>query len=258
MSDTDQLYCHFHPERIALERCEVCRKPLCAYCLYYTDDGQRLCQEHAEQARALGMHVDDPAMYADQLLGAQVGADRKQKRSERAADEQLYRGNSNDIVSFVAMLIGVGSLAACCGAAYCLPVVGFALSLVALINARKAHDPRRTRRLGLVGMLTSGMLIAAVIACIALYITVYGSFFSGVYSTANWIGWPTQTAIPTSGPSPTATLVQPQITPQASPTPGAVEGAGGPLSGSVYQPPIGGPIGGAARCGKLPGAPTCE
>ena len=39
MSGWETLNCENHPERIALERCEVCNKPLCAYCLYYTGDG---------------------------------------------------------------------------------------------------------------------------------------------------------------------------------------------------------------------------
>ena len=60
MSDWETLNCEFHPERIALERCEVCGKALCAYCLYYTEDGQRLCAEHAESARAMGVQVDEP------------------------------------------------------------------------------------------------------------------------------------------------------------------------------------------------------
>ncbi|NDJ79195.1 MAG: hypothetical protein GYB65_23340, partial [Chloroflexi bacterium] len=79
MSDWETLNCHYHPDRIAIERCEVCGRPLCAYCLYYAEDGTRLCEEHAETAQQAGMAVEEPGAYAEQLIGAQVGMQRKQK-----------------------------------------------------------------------------------------------------------------------------------------------------------------------------------
>lgn len=206
MGEWETLNCHFHPERIALERCEVCGKPLCAYCLYYTDDGQRLCAEHAEAARALGVTVDDPGTYADQLIGAQIGAARKHKRSEQADDGTLYKGNSTDLMSLIGMLLGVVGLGACCGAAYCMPLVAFGLSITALLNANKAHDKARTRRLGLIGLITSGVLVLAIVGCIALYALSFAPLITAVSYPYNWYTPPAAATIaPTLGPTPTAT-----------------------------------------------------
>ncbi len=216
MSDWETLNCHDHPERLALERCEVCGKPLCAYCLYYTEDGQRLCAEHAEQARAMGVTVDDPGAYADQLIGAQFGADRKRKRDERAEDSTLYKGNSTDLMSLIGMLLGVISLGACCGAIYCVPVAGFGISIVALLNAHKSHDRGRTRRLGVIGLITSGVLVLALVACIAFYAISFSSMMSAITYPYNWYTPPatsapaTATPRSTPGPSPTPTLSLPE------------------------------------------------
>ncbi len=180
MSGWETLNCENHPDRIALERCEVCHKPLCAYCLYYTEDGQRLCQAHAEEARRRGLHVEEPDAYAAQLIGAQAGATRKEDRGRAASDEELYKGNSNDLMAFVGLLLAGISAAACCGGAYCLPVVGFVLSLVAVINAGKSFDPRRTRRLGVIGLLLSGVWVAVIAGCILMYGLSFSSIFSNL------------------------------------------------------------------------------
>jgi len=202
VSDWETLNCHNHPERIALERCEVCGKALCAYCLYYTDDGQRLCAEHAEAARTMGVQVDDPGTYADQLIGAQVGASRKHKRGETDEGRALYRGNSTDLTGLMAMILGLVGLGTCCGVGYCLPVVGFGLSIVALLNANKAHDKRRTRRLGLIGLITSGVLVLALVACIAFYAVSFGSVFSLMaYPYNNWYTPPATSTPLTPTPS---------------------------------------------------------
>jgi hypothetical protein len=219
MSDWERLNCVNHPGRIALERCEVCGKPLCAYCLYYTEDGQRLCAEHAETARELGVHVDDPDTYAAQLIGAQVGATRKQKRDERSADKDLYRGNSTDVSALIAMILGLTSIGMCCGAAYCLPVIGFGLSLVALLNAKKAHDVGRTRRLGIIGLITSGVLVLAVVACLAFYTVSITSVMTSFSNPSFWQNLSTYTA-PTDTPTHTPTG-SPAVTPNSTETPGA-------------------------------------
>jgi hypothetical protein len=214
MSHWDILYCTNHPERVALERCEVCGKPLCAYCLYYTNDGQRLCQEHAEQARLAGAQIEPPTAYAEQLVGAQVGADRKQKRGLTASDEGLYKGNSHDVAAFVGMLISVIATGACCGLGYCFPIVGLFLSIAALINAGKAYDVRRTRLYALVGLLVSGAGVALLVSCLALY----GLSFSALIRTNNPAIWfptaqpyATDTPIPSPVLSPTPTTPPEQI-----------------------------------------------
>jgi hypothetical protein len=169
MTGWETLNCENHPERIALERCEVCRKPLCAYCLYYTDDGQRLCAEHAEDARLFGARIQDPGTYAEQLIGAQIGAVRKESRSRSLNDPSLYHGNSNDLMALLGALLSLLGLGACVGVIYCLPLGGLALSLAALLNAKKAFDPKRTRRLALGGLLVSGVWVLVVGGCILTY-----------------------------------------------------------------------------------------
>jgi len=196
MGGWETLHCANHPGRLALERCEVCGKPLCAYCLYYTADGQRLCAEHAEEARLRGVVVEDPAQYAGQLLGAQAGAARKRKSD----DDGLYRGNSTDLLGLIALLIALFSLAACGGGIYCLPPIGFILSLLAVINAKNAHDPARTRRYGLIGMALSALWVLLLVACFVL-------FFVPFTTTRSVIVFPTPQpyVAPTSTPTPTPT-----------------------------------------------------
>lgn len=221
MSQWETLTCTNHPDRIALERCEVCQKPLCAYCLYYTEDGQRLCAEHAEEARKLGLRVEEPGAYADQLLGAQVGADRKRKREHDAVTAGVYTGNSTDLLGFIGLLVGGVSLVACCGAGYCLPVVGFALSLMALINARHSLNPRRTRRLGVLGLLVSGVWVIIIAACIVIYGLSLSSAMTA-FRGAAW-QWPTAvsaTETPTPSPTPLPTLDDFARTPLAGESPG--------------------------------------
>ena len=206
----DLLYCDNHPDRVALERCEVCGKPLCAYCLYYTDDGQRLCEEHAAQARSHGVQVEEPAFYAEQLVSAQAGGMRKRKREAEYDGDNLYRGNSNDLMALVGLMVGGISMAMCCGGGYCLPFAGFLLSLVAVINAKNAYDPKRTRRLGLIGLLVSGVWVAVIGLCIFALVMPMGTatttsiFFPGSnIMTAFYVPSSTPSQTPTVRPEPT-------------------------------------------------------
>lgn len=204
MSGWETIACANHPERLALERCEVCRKPVCAYCLYYTADGQRLCEEHAEEARLRGIGVEDPASYSAQLLGAQAGVAYKQKRTVEQ-DDGLFRGNSNDLLGLVAALIAVIALVSCGGGFYCLPPVGLILSLIAILNAKKAHDPKRTRRYGMIGLLVSAIWLLLVAACIALFLAPLRveratMTYPIVVPTAMPVSPPTVTPTPTDSP----------------------------------------------------------
>lgn len=228
MSDWDTLHCHNHPGRIALERCEVCAKPLCAYCLYYTEDGQRLCAEHAEIARAQGVEVAEPSTYADQLIGAQAGADRKLKRGATTEDRTLYKGNSTDLTGLIGMLLGVITLGTCCGLGYCLPVVGVGVSIVALLNANKAHDKARTRRLGLIGLITSGALVLVLVSCIVMYALSFAPFFTMLAVPLNNLYTPPATLAPRQTPT---------RTPVVSPTPTVPESLSSAHATTVQMPP---------------------
>lgn len=208
MSGWESLNCVNHPDRIAVERCEVCRQPLCAFCLYYTQDGQRLCSVHADQARQAGMLIEAPGAYAEQLVGAQAGVVSKHKRGLQN-DDGLYKGNSHDLVALLGALIGLITLGACCGGVYCLPVVALVLSVVALINAKNAYDPKRTRRLGVVGLLVSGLWVAVIVGCIVLYAASFRQFFYAFSTPYYFSNNPsigvttTMTSTPTDTPTPT-------------------------------------------------------
>src|SRR2546423_901032 len=103
--------CTNHPERAAIENCEVCGAPLCAYCLYYTSDGQRLCKLHADQAEAAGAFIRSPGTYSGGLIGAQVGAQVGADKAKRSESNALYEGNTSDVVALIGMLFGAVGLA---------------------------------------------------------------------------------------------------------------------------------------------------
>src|SRR3954467_5202555 len=142
MFDANELTCVNHPERAAVERCEVCNNPLCAYCLYYTSDGQRLCKTHAEQAQAAGAFIRPPGTYANGLVGAQVSAAQdKQKHHPKA----LYEGNNADVMALIGMLLSMFGLAICIPGVVCLiGPAGLVISILAYVGAKDAREPVRT------------------------------------------------------------------------------------------------------------------
>src|ERR1041384_3053754 len=93
--------CINHPERAAVERCEVCGDPLCAYCLYYTSDGQRLCKRHAEKAAASGAYIRAPGTYAESLIDSQLSATQVQPAKAAA-----YEGDAIDVLALIGLLMG--------------------------------------------------------------------------------------------------------------------------------------------------------
>jgi hypothetical protein len=159
--------CANHPERAAIERCEVCQKPLCAYCLYYTSDGQRLCQTHADAAGAAGAFIRPPGIYAEGLIGAQTRASYDSPLLEHL--NTPYRGNLTDLMAFMSMLLGVISLATC----LIFPLCAFApLSIIfgvlSLMGLKDAHDQTRTRMFAIVGVVLSIMWGGVIFTCVSL------------------------------------------------------------------------------------------
>ena len=67
-------------------------------------------------------------------------------------DRAPYRGNSHDVYAAIAVVMGATSLASCMGFVYCLPIIGGILGLVAMMNAKYALDPQRTRTMGAIGL----------------------------------------------------------------------------------------------------------
>ena len=109
--------CTNHPELTAVESCEVCQKPLCALCLWYTADGHRLCETHAQERELAGEAVLSPDTYREALAGS---LRRKPAAPESGAQERtVYRGNSYDLASALAAVVGMRRYESGCGLTPC-------------------------------------------------------------------------------------------------------------------------------------------
>jgi hypothetical protein len=176
--------CINHPERAAVEHCEVCNNPLCAFCLYYTSDGQRLCKLHADQAEAAGAFIRNPSNYAGGLIASQVSAGLKKKESEAQ-----YEGNSADLMALIGMILGIISLSICIPGSTCLiGPIGIVLSVVALTGAKDARNPSRTRTMAGVGLTLSILWIIMMLLCIFTWFIPFFSLQS--FSSTNTITIP--------------------------------------------------------------------
>lgn len=160
--------CSFHPEHQAVEFCEVCRRPLCGLCLWYTTDGHRLCQEHAQARREAGEQVLPPQTYQEAIQPTLM-----ERPAEKSGQLPEYRGNNYDLGALLAALIGVMILASCSGGLYCMPIVALLLGVLAYQNANKAVDPRRTRLFAGVGLGVVGLMFLALVSFITLYIVIF-------------------------------------------------------------------------------------
>ncbi len=165
-------HCHNHPDHIAIESCEVCEKPLCALCLWYTVDGHRLCEEHAREQMEKGVEVLSPDTYREALAGSLLRGKPADADPDENRSHKVYRGNSYDLSALAATIIGLVTLASCFGGAYCLPFAGFLLGLVVYLNADQAIDTRRTKNLALAGMGFSGFLLLLVAAIFLFYFMI--------------------------------------------------------------------------------------
>lgn len=212
----DQLeMCVNHPDRAAIEHCEVCGNALCGYCLYYTGDGQRLCETHAQQAKMNGVQIIPPAVYANGIIPAQAAANQEQlgqkPKGIALKNRPLYEANNHDVSAFIAMLLGIFSLSACCGAIYCFPFAAILMGIMALLNAKDAVDPRRTRQQGIVAILSGGVLAGFVVLCIVSYGALWGSAFALTNSNTAPLYFPSSTY---SAPATTMPFATIQRTPE--------------------------------------------
>jgi hypothetical protein len=145
--------CYRHPSRLAVEHCEICRRPVCGLCLWYAESGQRLCPDHAADFLHQGRTVTPPERYADGIAPSEVSA-------ARAPARQLpYQGNSTDVTGLIAALTGLMALLSCAGLTWAFPLMAFALGLVAWIQARDSANPARTRWLAGLGLASGGVFI---------------------------------------------------------------------------------------------------
>jgi hypothetical protein len=230
--------CINHPERTAVEHCEVCGSPLCAYCLYYTSDGQRLCKTHADQAEAAGAFVRSPEVYAGGLIPAQVDASRQPAGRPGA----LYEGNAADVIALVGLLIAAISLTACIPGLSCLlGPVGLIISLVALFMSRDARNRARTRLMAGIGIGLSALWAIIVIACFSTYFVPLVTFTTNLSSgtmvygpvavTVQFQLPPGRQPAPVNSPYPSPTMAPTPVQPQHP------DGGQPTLSGPPYPSP---------------------
>src|SRR5579871_5897142 len=173
--------CVNHPDRAAIEHCEVCNDPLCAYCLYYTNDGQRLCKTHAQEAQAAGAFIRAPGAYSGGLVSSQIDA------SRQPALKAAYEGDAVDVLALLGLLFGVFSLMMCFPPALCLVgPIGLIGSLFALITSKDARDPVRTRTMAAIGMTLSSLWLLVLAACIIAFF-FQSSVFTGVLKNTNLV-----------------------------------------------------------------------
>ena len=143
--------CTFHADHAAIEHCEVCHRPLCDLCLWYADDGRRLCVSHAKAHESTGGQVYSPKTY-DEAIQPQSVTDPASAPVHTPFSRAPYRGNSYDVYAALAVVVGATSLASCMGFVYCLPFFSGILGLAAMMNAKNALDPKRTQTLGAIGL----------------------------------------------------------------------------------------------------------
>ncbi|HUF37368.1 MAG TPA: B-box zinc finger protein [Anaerolineales bacterium] len=160
--------CINHPDHAAIEHCETCGDPLCDLCLWYADDGRRLCETHAEGHEKKGGTVQSPALYE--------GGIRVREVEEAAAQTAPYQGNQTDLLAAAAALIAGTTILSIFGGIYCLPILSLLLAITALTNRRKGLDEERTRVLGVIGIALSafGLLPMLFFFCIFLFSLTLG------------------------------------------------------------------------------------
>jgi hypothetical protein len=166
-------HCVFHPNRAAVEHCEVCKRALCGHCLWYTEDGHRLCEIHAQEREAAGETILPPETYAEaintQLVARQSDEKPRPRRSRDDKEDIPYKGNSQDLTALLAAVMSVTVLLSCMGGAYCLPIAAFLLGIVGFANAAKAVDPQRTKLLSGISLGIGGLMFLGIFAYIAFF-----------------------------------------------------------------------------------------
>jgi hypothetical protein len=102
----------------------------------------------------------------------------KEREIPSPTPSPTFVGNTNDLVAIIAAT-AAGISALCCFSwgylVYCLPVVGVLLGAVAVLNAKTAVNPDRTRRWGWVSVgVSGGVLLAVVIIGVCLVLLYAG------------------------------------------------------------------------------------
>jgi hypothetical protein len=178
-------HCVFHPNRVAVEYCEICKRALCGHCLWYTEDGHRLCEIHAQEKEGMGEKILPPETYAEAISTQYLSKPPKENQqpseeeeqsgqnSSREKEEIPYKGNSQDLTALISAVVAVTILASCMGGAYCLPIAAFILGIIGFTNADKAIDPKRTRLLSGISLGFGGFVLLGLITIIGAYMMFF-------------------------------------------------------------------------------------
>lgn len=106
-----------------------------------------------------------------------------------------FVGNMNDLIPIISVT-AAGISALCCLSwgylLYCLPVVGIVLGAVALLNAKAAVNPDRTRRWGWVSVGVSGGVLAAMVILALCFVLFYAALIAGSFAAIPMIPTPTR------------------------------------------------------------------
>ena len=158
--------CMNHADHAAIEHCEVCGQPLCGLCLWYAADGRRLCGKDAALLADAGISITPPETYAEA-----IPASLSRPTPPLTSTDLPYRGNSFDLASLLAAVLGAITLGSCLGLAYCLPFAAGLLGLYAYLNAPQSADPRRTRTLAGIGLAVAILML--LFLALALFIMLF-------------------------------------------------------------------------------------
>jgi hypothetical protein len=185
--------CFQHPDRPAVEHCEICARPVCGFCLWYADSGERLCPAHAAEFEKEGKPVHPPERYAAGIAPSAASAARP------TAQDVPYHGNSADVGALVAAVAGIAALASCAGMGWILPVLAVVFGLVSWLQAKDALNVRRTRWLAGIGMAGGGVFLLFFVSVFGL---MFVCFFLQVVIASSVRTPPIPTAAPFATPIP--------------------------------------------------------
>jgi hypothetical protein len=168
----EMAMCFIHPERAAVEHCEVCQRPVCGSCLWYAASGERLCRVHGEWWREQGKTVTEGQPYDNAIVFSELQAwtDQRDASTQKAA---RYRGNSPDFFAVLALLAAIMLCGSFSGCSYFTPCAGVVFGALALSDLKSAYDPHRTRRLAYIAIAINGLIAITVLGTIVAIIIMF-------------------------------------------------------------------------------------
>jgi hypothetical protein len=158
--------CVFHPTVAAVERCEICNRALCGLCLWYAEDGRRLCATHAREVESAGTSILPPETYAEAIGNSR--AFESIAAGESGQGDGSSRTNNNDLLAMATALVALVTLFSCFGGAYCLPFIAILMGVAAYANADAAVNPQRARLFASIGIGMIAFIFLLFFAFIAL------------------------------------------------------------------------------------------